>query len=788
MSGSLQKRQQGFMLVGFLLLVAIIVGLVFLAMHAYKLDAEVVGKFETRRWNIPATVYSRPLELLPQMPLSDKHLKDWLHRLNYSETNSQKTGTYYKEGNTYTIYARKFDYGDGDIDEARVLKITLRDGQIAKLQSTIAQNKARLEPIEMGRIYPENNEDREVLKKEDVPKPLVDALIATEDRLFYEHHGVSVRGIARAIVSNITGGARQGGSTITQQLIKNFYLNSDRTLKRKANEALMALLLERHYAKDDILIAYLNEINLGQNGNVSVNGFAVASRFYFNKPLSELRLDQYALLVGIAKGSSYYNPRKYPERTKDRRDTVLHNMLVMGKITQEQHDEAVAHDMDIADKPMLAKRHFPDFFDVVRRDLKTYYQEKDLMSAGLRIISTLDPIAQTSADNAMTAQLAKLKKTSKATQNLQGALVSADPQTGELVAIVGSAGEFTGFNRAVDAKRQVGSLLKPVIYLTALQSGKYNLASAVNDEPVAYPSGGKSWTPKNYGGKSHGEVPLMTALANSYNQSAVNVGMDMELKNFHGQLRQFGIEAEISPYPSVLLGAMDLSPMNMLGMYQIFASGGYHAPIHSVRQIISETGQVLKRTDDDRKVQRFKPEHMYLINHAMTEVIKNGTAKKALSLGEHLNLAGKTGTTNDARDAWFAGYSGNYVSVVWVGRDDNKPIGLTGGTGALPIWVDYMSRLNLTPNHFETPDKVTWAWLDNGTGLLSKEGCPNAVYLPVLNEFMPQQGTDCYYETQVSEFQSQSTQVVDGDDDSQTEEEFVPDEGVHYGEPTEYSE
>lgn len=790
MSKMTYKRERGFMLLGFLLLVAIIAGVVFVAMHAYKLNAEIVDKFEKRRWHIPATVYSRPLELSIQTPVSSTHLDDWLGRLNYSQSNSQKTGTYQKEGGTYTIFTRKFDYGDGDIDEEQVLKITLSGGKIVKLQSTIAQedNKVRLEPIEMGRIYPESNEDREILKKEDMPKALVDALIATEDRAFYEHHGVSFRGIARAVVSNITGGARQGGSTITQQLIKNFYLNSDRTLKRKANEAMMAMLLERHYAKEDILIAYLNEINLGQNGNVSVNGFAVASRFYFNKPINELSLDQYALLVGIAKGASYYNPRKHPERAKNRRDTVLHNMLVMGKITQEEHDNAVKEELGVVKTPAIAKRNFPDFFDVVRRDLKQYYQDKDLMSAGLKIISTIDPIAQTSAEQAMKSELTKLQKTNKSTKELQGALVSANPQTGELVAIVGSAGEFTGFNRAVDTKRQVGSLLKPVIYLTALQSGKYNLASAVKDEPIAYPAGGKSWTPKNYGGQSYGNVPLMTALANSYNQSAVNVGMEMELKNFHGQLRQFGIGAEIPAYPSVLLGAIDLSPMDMLGMYQIFASGGYHVPIHSIKQVISETGQVLQRTDSTlNKTQRFKPEHMYLINYAMSEIVKNGTAKKALALGEELNLAGKTGTTNDARDAWFAGYSGNYVSVVWVGRDDNKPIGLTGGSGALPIWMNYMGRLNLAPNQFELPNKVTWMWLDNGTGLLSKETCDNAIYVPVLDEFTPKQGTDCYYETQVQEYHENP----EGFDEAPMEEDMVEltddstqvDEGVHYGEP-----
>lgn len=767
----LPRNQQGIMLIGLLLIIILVAGAIFLAMYAHKLNSEIVSKFENRRWDIPASVYSRPLELNVGMSLHPDSLENWLGKLSYSKNGNQKTGSYQKNGNTFTIHTRGFDYGDGDKDPEQTLIVSFRGSTIDSLKSTLPNSHARIEPIHIGGIYPENNEDRILLTKDTIPQTLTDALVATEDRSFFEHHGVSVRGTARALLSNITGGARQGGSTITQQLIKNFYLNSDRTLKRKANEALMALLLEQHYSKQDILLAYMNEINLGQNGNRSVNGFGIASEFYFNKPLGELGLDQYALLVGIAKGSSYYNPRKHPERAKDRRDTVLHNMLVMGKITQEEHDDAVAKPLGVVEKPTIAKSEFPDFFDVVQRELQRYYVQKDLRSAGLKIISTLDPIAQTASDRAMRNSLAKLKKTNKHTQNLQGALVSANPHTGELVAIVGSGDEFTGFNRVVDAKRQVGSLLKPIIYLTALQSGKYNLASNVKDEPIAYNTGGKSWTPKNYNGKSHGDTPLLTALANSYNQSAVNVGMEMELKNFHGQLRQLGLQSQIPAYPSVLLGAIDLSPMDVLGMYQVFASGGYHTRIHSVKKVISEKGQVLQRTEDYlHKTQRFKAEDMYLINFAMSKVVQEGTAKSALKLGENLNLAGKTGTTNDARDAWFAGFSGNYVSVVWVGRDDNKPIGLTGGTGALPIWIDYMGRLSLTPVHFNEPEQIEWLWLDNGTGLLSDENCSNAVYLPVLKRFAPTQGTDCYQQTQVDSYaQTLGEQLANPDEEYTTD-------------------
>ncbi len=778
------KRQQGLMMTGFIALVLIIALIVFLAMYTYKLNAEIVSKFEIRRWDVPATVYSRPLILSADSVVSASDVEYWLRKLNYEPKDNGKTGSYSKNGNSYTIHTRGFDYGDGDIDPKQTVRLSFSGNRLTTLQSTVPNSDGmiRLEPINIGGIYPENNEDRIILTKEEVPKQLTDALIATEDRNFYEHHGVSVRGTARALLSNLRGGSTQGGSTITQQLIKNFYLSSERTFKRKINEAIMALLLERHYSKQDILLTYLNEINLGQNGNRSVNGFGLASQFYFNKPLSELRLDQYALLVGIAKGPSYYNPRKYPERAKDRRNTVLHNMLVMGQIDQKTYESAIEKPLDVVEKPTIAKSQFPDFFDAVQRELKRYYKDKDLRTAGLRIISTLDPIAQEAADNAMKSQLAQLRKISKATATLQGALVSADPTTGELVAMVGSGDEFTGFNRAVDAKRQVGSLLKPVIYLTAIQSGKYNLASSVKDEAVSYPSGGKSWTPKNYSGASYGNVPLMTALANSYNQSAVNVGMEFGLTTFNKQLHQLGIRDDLPDYPSVLLGAVDLSPMDMLGMYQVFASSGYHTPIHSIKQVINEKGQVLQHIDDYiQTTQRIPAEAMFVTNYALSQVIKEGTAKEALTLGSHLNLAGKTGTTNDARDAWFAGFSGNYVSVVWVGRDDNKPIGLTGGKGALPIWVNYMKRLSLAPvklGESDIPnDKVTWTWLENGTGRLSEEGCMRAVFVPILTQYTPKESSECLYDTARERYNEQKSQEL-GDELIDTGNSYVEEENT----------
>lgn len=720
--------------------------MVLLALYLLKLDRTITQKFEGKRWDIPAKVYSQPLELYQGAKVDNNAMKTWLELLNYrSNKDYNRTGSYHKSGSTYYIHTRGFSYSANDVDEAQVIKMTIADNMVQSIQSTVPAESGiiRLEPVSIGGIYPDSNEDRLVVSLDDVPQPLIDALIATEDRSFYEHKGVSVRGIARAVLNNFSGGSMQGGSTITQQLIKNFYLNSDRTLKRKANEALMAVLLELHYSKDEILQTYLNEIYLGQNGNRSINGFGLASQFYFNQPLKELRLDQQAMLVGMAKGPSVYNPRRHPNDSKARRDVVLNNMLSIGMLSQEEYDAAIAKPLDVVDKPVEGKSQFPDFLDIVKRELNEVYYSDDLKNEGLIIISTLDPITQLAANKAVDNKLGELRRRGSKTKDLQGALVSANPETGELVAVVGSGSEFTGFNRAVDAKRQVGSLLKPVIYMTALESGRYNLASPVDDSPITVNLGdGSKWNPKNYDGRDHGYVPLTTALAKSYNQSTVRLGMEFGVDTFAKQLRRLGVEEKIPAYASVLLGSVNLSPMDMLGVYQVFATGGFRTPIHSIRTVIDDRGRILQRTGLNTQ-RSIPPETNYLTNYALQQVVKSGTARRVQSLGSNLNLAGKTGTTNDYRDAWFAGYSGNYVSVVWVGRDDNKPIGLSGGTGALPVWIDYMKRLRLTPVSMPEPEGIEWLWLENNSGKLSNERCESARYLPVMSAHLPTEASSC---------------------------------------------
>lgn len=744
---STKTSQRGGFFLSFVFVVLLLVGLIFLSLYLIRQDRIITKKFEGKRWNLPAKVYSQPLELYQGAVVSNAELENWLNWLNYRKANNyESVGTYQKKGDVYYIHTRSFDFSSDDVEPKQIIKFSLNGNKVNQLQSTErnANGKIRLEPILIGGIYPDNNEDRIVMDLKQIPKPLIDALIATEDRAFFEHHGISVRGTSRAILSNLRGGARQGGSTITQQLIKNFYLNSDRTLKRKANEAVMALLLERHYSKDEILQTYMNEITLGQNGNQSVNGFGLASQFYFNRPLNELRLDQMALLVGLAKGPTQYNPLRYPERALDRRNVVLNNMLVTGKIDNETYQNAIQMPLGVVKKPSIGQSRFPDFLDIVKRELNESYESDDLKNEGLKIFTSFDPNVQSYADKAVGESLQQLKKSNpKRLSGLQSALVSANPQNGELLAVVGSSSEFTGFNRAVDAKRQVGSLLKPLIYLTGFEQGKYNLASGVEDVPLEINTGGsKPWKPSNYSGASHGVVPLMTALANSYNLTAVRVGMDVGVDNVVTQLKRIGIKKDIPTYPATLLGAVDLSPMDMLNVYQVLATTGVKHDIHTIRSVVDNKGRIVQGSNTKQR-QVLNPNATYLTQYAMQQVIKSGTAKPALALGEGLHLAGKTGTTNDYKDAWFAGFSGNYVSVVWVGLDDNKPTGLTGGSGALPIWINFMKRLHLTPNQPIEPQDIQWQWLENGTGKLANPDCAGAIRLPIDTHYAPDHESDC---------------------------------------------
>lgn len=740
------KSERGIGLLAIIFSLFIIGIFVAFSIYLIRIDNIVRDKFEGQRWDIPAKVFARPLEVYTNAPVNQTDFTQELKLLGYKNADSYtKSGNYVVSGQELYVHTRGFDFGDS-VEPEQVLKVSFANNQIAEVSATKPSSTgiARLEPLLIGGIYPQHNEDRVLIKLKNVPKPLIEALIATEDRNFYHHYGISLRGTARALVSNVTGGKRQGGSTLTQQLVKNFYLSPERTLKRKVNEALMAMLIELHYDKDEILEAYLNEVNLGQNGSYSINGYGLASQFYFGLPLRELNIAQQAYLVGLVQGPSLFNPWKNPEGAKKRRDIVLNNMRVMGYLTPEQLEKETARPLNVLAKPTLGPARFPDFLDIVRRQLRTEYQEGDLTNQGLKIFTTLDPIAQTQVQDAFKASVSRLAKSNpNRLKDLQGAVLISHPENGELVAAVGSTQDFTGFNRALDAKRQVGSLLKPVIYLSALESGRYNWASPIQDSYINIDSAGKSWTPKNYSGGEHGVVPMSTALANSYNLSAVRLGQEFGVSTFSNHLKKFGVTSTIPSYPSIFLGAVDMSPMEMLNIYGNFATGGFKYPTKAIRSVVDSNGRLLDRYG--LTVQKtIDPSAAYILNYGLQQVMSSGTGRSAYStLSTDLKLAGKSGTTNDTRDSWFAGYSGNYLSVVWLGLDDNKVTGLTGSSGALPVWTNVMKQLRQKPVNLRQPENVQWHWIDRTNGYLSAQGCEGAMYIPILSNNVPRQATSC---------------------------------------------
>ncbi|MCG8668156.1 MAG: penicillin-binding protein 1B [Pseudomonadales bacterium] len=713
------------------------------------LDAVIQSKFEGKRWQIPAKVFSRPLELFAGANVSQEQIEYELQQLNYrrkKDPNTLKPGNYARTDSGLQIRTRGFDFWDAT-ETGSNISVDLKANAV---DDVIVNGKgdeiARLEPVLVGGIYPAHNEDRVLVTLDQVPSALIGALLAVEDREFYEHWGVSVRGIARALFANIkAGGLRQGGSTLTQQLVKNFYLSSERSLTRKINEALMALLLDFHYEKDDILEAYLNEVYLGQAGQRAIHGFGLASLFYFGVPLRELEVQQIALLVGIVKGASWYDPRRNPERAKERRTQVLSLMLDQGEIGQAEFDRVKNKPLGVIKKPVYVDERYPAFMNLVRQQLKQDYRDEDLRSEGLRIFTTIDPYAQHQLEKTIAKQLRSVERyQGEKYQTLQAASIFTSANTGEVVALVGDKNsQYKGFNRALRAYRPIGSLIKPVVYLSALEKG-YTLASLLKDEPIEIKTeNGELWRPDNFEKVSHGEVILQQALAHSYNQATASLAMDVGIEKIADRVVSLGVEKDLPKVPALALGAVSLSPFEVATLYQTFAAGGFYTPLRSIRSVMNAEGKPLQRYGIDVE-KRISPEHTYLLTAALQEVVTQGTAKTAKRyLSEGLKVAGKTGTSDDQRDAWFAGWSGSYLGVVWVGFDDNLKTELTGATGALPIWAQTMAGLTQVPLKPIQPESVDWYWIDPKEVARSKPHCDGAVFVPMIESTVPTKKSSC---------------------------------------------
>ena len=727
-----------------------LLGFVFLFLtYLGYLDYNVRKQFEGRRWAIPAKVYASPVELYAGYEMSAAQFENLLEQLHYRrDYQLSGVGTYYKKGPYFYLNTRSFTFWDQQQPEMRV-RVRFSSNRLSQL---IDRSKSRdvaimrLDPVQIGSFYPTRKEDRVLVRLEDVPKALLQGLFATEDRDFYKHFGVSPKAIARAMWANVRAGSIvQGGSTITQQLIKNFYLTSERSLWRKVNEAFMALILEARYSKDEILQAYLNEVYLGQDGASAVHGFGLAAEFYFGRPLQNLNLKQLATLVALVRGPSYYDPRRAPQRALKRRNLVLEKMRQLGYISVKQANAAKRQPLGVIPYRHHSVNRYPGFMELVHRQLQQEYRDEDLTSEGLRIFTTLDTQVQNILEKTIRVKLKQLEKRPRV-DKLQTAAVVTRRDSGEIVALASGRDRFAaGFNRALDAVRPIGSLIKPVVYLTALQyPEKYTITTLVSDTAIQVKgSKGKVWTPKNYDKREHGLVELHTALAQSYNLATVRIGMDIGIARTAKTLNSLGVKRPVNLYPSLLLGASPLTPLEVTQMYQTLAGDGFAMPLRAIRAVISSAGEPLQRYPLTVR-QTVDPAATFITNTILQEVMSEGTGRYAYSvMSRDLQLAGKTGTTNKLRDSWFAGFSGDYLSVVWIGRDDDKASGLTGSSGALRVWAALMKQIARQPVSLMPPDNIRMVWIDPETGLQANAECPGARQYPYIAGSEPQGLSPC---------------------------------------------
>ena len=681
--------------------------------YVVKLNTVIQQKFDGKKWELPAIIYARPLELYPSKKLDPDLLEKELQLADYrKESPVTAAGGYFREGGTFGIYTRGFHFASG-FEKSVAMYLTIENGIISTIRSGETEEEidfVRLDPARIGSFHPQVHEDRLVLGPKEIPELLRLGIIAVEDKAFTSHHGVSPLGIGRALITNVKAGKTvQGGSTLTQQLVKNLYLDRDRTLKRKVNEALMALLLDYHYSKDEILAAYINEVFLGQDGARAIHGFGLASQFYFQKDLNDLSVGQIATLVGMVKGASYYDPRRYPDRSKARRDVVLGVFRAENIITDEEYPELLAESLGLGLEQKNGFNRFPAYLDLVRFQLQDEYQKEDLQTSGLRILTNLDPQVQWQVEDQLQQTLVSIGEGRNA-QEVEGAAIITGRESGEVLGLVGGKENSSGsFNRALDAKRPIGSLVKPAVFLTGLAEG-YTLATPLLDSVDGLEWSDRNWKPKNYDKKEHGLVPLYYALAKSYNLATIHLGLNVGIEKVIETIEKLGYNEQIAAYPSLLLGAIDMSPLQVSQLYQTIASGGFYLPLRSIQSVTTKDGELVTRYGLEIE-QRFSPALLELLTHALSRVVTEGTAR-GFPFSSGRFYAGKTGTSDGLRDSWFAGFSNDYSGVVWLGRDDNKPTPFTGSSGALRVWGNIMESLEDGPSALVSSSDLVWGEVD----------------------------------------------------------------------------
>lgn len=712
-----------------------IVGIFILAFYVVYLDGKVQQKFEGKRWEIPVQVFSKVAKFSNGSDIRLDGIKNQLIAMGYRKVSKVASpGDFALSKSRLIVFRRSFDFGEGTTPPKK-LTIDVKNNRVTQVfENDEIVTSVKLEPSLLDRIVPENKEDRLLVGLESVPESLIDTLLLVEDRDFYFHSGISPLGILRALYQNILAGRTvQGGSTLTQQLVKNMFLTRQKTLTRKANEALMSLILEYRYSKDQLLEAYINEVYLGQHFANGIYGFGLAAKFYFGRSLSQLSPEQIALLIGQIKGPSYYDPWRHPERAKKRRDLILRLMFEQHFIDKRAYQLAVNSGLNIRVNRRFVREKQPAYMQLVKQELSEKLADYSEQS-GIRVFTGFSHDAQSKLESTVETKLVELDKL-HGKNKLQAAMIVTDIHTGEIQAVVGDRNsKYSGFNRALNAKRPIGSLIKPAVYIPALERyEQYNLATPLADKAITLNSDkGKAWSPKNYDGQFRGQVPLLDGLVKSLNVPTVNLGMVVGLNSVSSALNMLGYEQEITLRPSMLLGAVNMSPLEVSQIYLPIASRGFYQPVHAVTKIISNQGETLFEYTDEPE-RRVSENTAFLLDYALVQVAETGTAKSLTwRLGDAV-IAGKTGTSNDLRDSWFVGYDENTLVTTWVGYDDNKPSNLTGSSGALVLFADLMKKLGTVNRDMEPPESVSMVKFELVSGNAVKDDCKQFVEYPAVS-------------------------------------------------------
>jgi penicillin-binding protein 1B len=698
--------------------------------------------FEEITFRQPSRLYAQPAELEVGKIYPPERVLGELRGEGYrEETNPAATlapGRFRAAEDAVSVHLRSFYLPDGR-KGGGLLDVRFGPGdsgtkagrgpRIASLRlNGQPQPRAVLDPPLLASYYGDDQLERRPVAYDDVAKDLIDAVVAAEDDSFFSHSGVSPAGILRALWVNLRGGqVRQGGSTLTQQVVKNIYLTRERKLARKVEEAVLAVMLEMRYSKREILTAYLNEIYLGRSGGVNVMGVGAASRAYFGKDASQLTLAEAATLAGIIPAPASYSPLTHPERARERRDWVLHRLQALGRVDTARLEQALATPVAVAPEP-LTRRRAAYFADAMATEAAKRFKVEDLADGGYSLFSTLSWDDQQAAQAAMDAGLAAAEKgyeKGKAAA-LQAALVSIQPATGGILAYIGGRRyDQSQFDRVSQAYRQTGSAFKPIVYATAFEHHVVTPATFLEDEPLEVEIGKTIWSPKNDDGEYHGWVTVRTALEHSYNPATTRLALQVGMPKIVALGHALGITSELQPYPAVALGATAVAPIELATVYSSLAAGGVRPPVHGLVAMVDGHGKPVPGTPLPAPERVLSPQSDYLVTSLLMGVLERGTGAGAAPQLRG-RLAGKTGTTNDRRDSWFAGYSPDRTTVVWVGYDDNAVTRLSGARAALPIWSRF--TVAVTPpggySTFRQPPGLTTALIDPETGQLATEYCP----------------------------------------------------------------